>query len=81
MVGKFGGEKHKSSEEKQILGRRNPVRISQSGIIFIISLRLEKDYKKDSQKPLVISFKNLHHHFWGLPLLIFLSLSTSKLGA
>lgn len=62
-------------------GEGNPVRISQSGIIFIISLRSEKDYKKDSQKPLVISFKNLHHHFWGLPLLIFLTLSTSKLGA
>ena len=40
----------------------NPIQISQSGIIFTISLRSKEDYKKDSQKPLVVSFKNLHHH-------------------
>ena len=69
MVGKFEGEKHESSEENKSRGEGNPIQISKNGIIFTISLWSEEDYKKNSQKPLVVSFKNLHHHFWGLPLL------------
>ena len=57
------GERNRRVVRKKKSQREgNPIQISQSGIIFTISLRSKEDYKKDSQKPLVVSFKNLHHH-------------------
>ena len=58
----LGERNTKVVRKKKSQREGNPIQISQSGIIFTISLRSKVDYKKDSQKPLVVSFKNLHHH-------------------